>query len=142
MAFLSLLREPEFKGVGLVTNAYAAPFGYVSGTWAYGFLNFNDLLLPSAEALAKFPYMWLADRERNNYLRPSLYVCFQTYSTFDMMFQKLANPDWARGCGVAGLDKLFADARKMGLETQILARNSAADQWAIVRLIWPTALQK
>ena len=115
LAFLPLLREPAFKGAGLVTNAYAAPFGYVSGTWAYGFLNFNDLLLPPTEALAKIPYMWLADREKNDYLRPSLYVCFQTYPTFDTLFQKLADPDGIRGCGSAELEKLFADAKKMGL---------------------------
>jgi hypothetical protein len=142
LAFLQLLREPEFQGDGLVTNAYALPFGYASGTWAHGFLNFDDLLLPRTEALAKIPYLWLADREERNYLRPSLYVCFQTYPTFNMLFQKLANPDRVRGCGPAELDKVFADARQMGLKTQILARDSDADQWAIVRLIWPAVLQK
>jgi hypothetical protein len=40
------------------------------------------------------------------------------------------------------LEKLFANAKQMGLKTQVLAHDSAADQWAILRLIWPTALQK
>ncbi len=142
LAFLPLLKEPAFKGVGLVTNAYAAPFGYVSGTWAYGFLDFNDLLLPPTEALAKIPYMWLADRHEKNYLRPSLYVCFQTYPTFTELFRKLAKPDEVRSCGLAKLDKVFARARQMGLKTQILAHDSAGDEWAIVRLTWPAVLQE
>jgi hypothetical protein len=141
ISFITILRDPAFQGRGLISNNYVVPFGVVAGTWAYN-QAYPRALSDSPQPLPLNDYVWLADRRTNaEYSRPSIYVCFHSWSTPGALVAELSarasdsqcsNNAIVKRAQSGGTDAAFPHA-------SILARDTESDYWAILRLEWPSA---
>jgi hypothetical protein len=135
MAFTRLLNDPEFRGRGLISNTYAAPFSYLANTW--GYTESNPLILGTASLSSQSSshrifQIWLADRLTNpSYLRPAFYVCFDGLSSLQSLIWHTARSH-VSGCSRQPIVQLAAS----GQLATILAKDSERDRWAILRLEW------
>ncbi len=138
--FARQLARPPYKGATIVSNNYAAPITYYTGTWAYEdpTVEQNRYVTGGgrlAQVVAGY-YLWEADRSRNiAYARPQYYVC-------------IANPDLTMATALVALrprerltecsrQQLIRDALDGGgaLRNEVVARDpSPRDMWAIVKL--------
>jgi hypothetical protein len=140
LSFVSLFRDPAFRGRGLISNNYAAPFGFMAETWAYMQPD------PRAVTAASHPsqigdYAWLADRRSNpDYTRPKIYVCFNSWSTAHaLVAEVLARENGSQGCSK---NPIVGRARSDSSDgafpnAAVLTRDTERDYWAILRLEWP-----
>jgi len=134
------LKDPAFQGRGLISNNYVVPFGFVAGTWAY-IQPYPRALTDSAQPPTSNDYVWLADRRTNaEYWRPSIYVCFNSWSTPHALAAEIsATQTGSQGCSN---NPIVKRAQSGGTEAvphaSVLARDSESDHWAILRLEWPS----
>jgi hypothetical protein len=141
MSFTKLLRDPSIGGRGLISNNYAAPFGFVAGTWAY--------MQPDPRAVTDQShssrtgdYVWLADRRSNpDYSRPKIYVCFNSWSTASVLVADVLNRQTGRlGCSSNPIvERARSGKNGPPPNSVILARDTENDHWAILQLEWPSS---
>jgi hypothetical protein len=137
MSFITLLRDPAFQGRGLISNNYVVPFGFVAGTWAY--IQAYPRALSDSPQPVPNDYVWLADRRTNaEYSRPSIYVCFNSWSTPNALLAELsASQADSQGCSNNAIVKRAQSGGTDALpHASILARDTESDHWAILRLEW------
>jgi hypothetical protein len=142
MSFVKLLRDPRFEGRGLISNNYAVPFGFMAGTWAY-IEPYPRALTDSLQPPPNNDYVWLADRRTNaEYSRPSIYVCFNSWSTPHALVAGMsARQTDSQGCSN---NPIVKRAQSGGTDAalphaSVLARDTESDHWAILRLEWPSS---
>ncbi len=144
LAFLARLKEPPFKGKGIVSNTYAIPFASTSGSWGYmdpfglstgGYRQTADGYEPALD----FRYLWLADREVNPaYRRPEVFVCFYA-PNLGFVAARLADRATSR-CDELGLVKAALSDEWRPFRHRVVAMDrSAANNWALLALDWTTA---
>jgi hypothetical protein len=142
LSFVSLFRDPAFRGRGLISNNYAAPFGFVAGTWAYMQPDPRAVTAPSHPSQTG-DYAWLADRRSNpDYSRPNIYVCFNSWSTAHaLVAEVLARENGSQGCSKNPIVERARSASSDGAfpNAAVLARDTERDYWAILRLEWPSS---
>jgi hypothetical protein len=130
LAFVRHLNDPDFRGRGLISNTYAAPFSYFANAWGYTETNplaLGTASLSSQSTSYRIFQIWLADRLTNPaYLRPALYVCFNALSSMQALIWETARS------GVPCSHRVPSNAT-------ILARDSEHDRWAILRLEWTSS---
>ena len=141
LSFVKLLRDPSVQARGLISNNYAAPFGFVAGTWAY--------MQPDPRAVtdhshpsATNDYVWLADRRTNpDYSRPNIYVCFNSWSTLHaLVAEVLGRQTGSHGCSSNPIvERALTGTDGTPLNASVLARDTESDHWAILRLEWPSS---
>jgi hypothetical protein len=141
LSFVKLLRDHSFQGRGLVSNNYAAPFGFMVGTWAYTQTDPRALTGPP-KPFQTGDYLWLADRRMNSdYLRPNIYVCFSSWSTLHALVAEVANRQ--AGGQRCSNNPIVERARSApdgtSPYTSALAHDPESDHWAILRLEWPSS---
>jgi hypothetical protein len=141
--FASLLKDPGFRGQGLITTNYASPFGYLANTWAYTEADPRKLAGGASAQQGGPPqidYFWLADRRTNaSYLRPDLYVCFIGIATLDLLVDHLAfgQSDNLRCSSLPIVQLASSGKRDAALpNATLLARDTVNDRWSILRLDW------
>lgn len=149
--FVNLLARYQGQDLGLVSNDYVAPFGFVAQTWAYNDVNFARNYAQPATRLRDNRYLWLADRFTNKaYAEPGLFVCFYPMSSFGALIIGAAAPtaeDSFRRCSSLpivrdGFDgQRHRSALQEGPELVPVARDEN-DRWAILRLKWPSSQSK
>jgi len=142
MSFIKLLRDPAFQGRGLISNNYVVPFGVIAGTWAY-IEPYPRALTDSLPPPPSNDYVWLADRRTNaEYSRPSIYVCFNSWSTSHALLAAIsARQSGSQACSNYPIVKR---AQSGGTDAalphaSVLARDPESDHWAILRLEWPSS---
>jgi hypothetical protein len=138
LSFVKLLRDHSLQGPGLISNNYSAPFGFMAGTWAYMQTDLRAVMAPS-QPVQTGDYVWLADRRTNsNYLRPDIYVCFNSWSTLHALVAEVQSG--SQGCAK---DPIVERARSgtdgAAPNVSVLARDTESDRWAILRLEWPSS---
>jgi hypothetical protein len=82
-AFMPQLAQPPYRGTTFISDVYAAPVAYFTGTWAYADdLVYENLYMErggNVVQLISGDKLWEADRETNpRYLRPQYYLCART----------------------------------------------------------------
>jgi len=139
--FMTLLREPPFKGASFIANSYPLPTYTYTGEWAYAWpydAHRHSFLTAETLKNQKFPnFLWFADRYTNQgYLTPSYFLCFMTTS-MDLVIQQLREPDKKiAGCSSLKIVKSASSPTNPGPSPHtILVRDeSFNDQWAILKL--------
>jgi hypothetical protein len=136
IAFAKLLRTSPPLGTGIVTNAYAIPFGYLGNTWAYTNDRFLFDLVTPREKL-NTPYLWMADRGKNYaYERPDLYICFTPFANVGRIYDVQFREDRHRHTCAPHVRQLqMLDSNK----AKTIARDEILGLWAVVRMNWKTA---
>jgi hypothetical protein len=142
LSFVKLLRDHSFQGRGLISNNYAAPFGFMAGTWAY--MQPDPRAVTALSHLSQIgDYAWLADRRINpDYTRPKIYVCFDSWSTSHaLVAEVLARGNGSQGCSKIPIVERARSGSSDGAfpNATILARDTESDHWAILRLEWPSS---
>jgi hypothetical protein len=139
--FIRILRDPQLRGRGLISNNYSTPFGYVANSWAY--ILPNPAALNGTSPQNKIDYLWLADRSTNNsYLTPQFYVCFESRSALDALLSELSAPSSNQsGCShLPIVQRALSGNAEGGLpKAAVVARDPADDHWAILQLEWSTS---
>jgi hypothetical protein len=141
LSFVKLLRDHSFQGRGLASNNYAVPFGVMAGTWAYMQTGPQALTGPS-RLFQTGDYAWLADRRMNSdYLRPNIYVCFNSWSTLHALVAELVNRQaGGQRCSSNPIVERARSATNGTFpNTSVLAHDPESDHWAILRLEWPSS---
>jgi len=153
LAFINFLQPGLAEGRGVVSNNYAAPFGFVSKTWAYIDPSIGATANPTGKE-RPIPYLWFADRRNNaEYFRPRVFVCFQGLSTLsDLIYFTGAYADHRGGCPTVPLvRRAFSSIEEGGavqpkaaahpygereLPLVPIAQDEVYGRWAIVQLNW------
>ncbi|HEY1980248.1 MAG TPA: hypothetical protein VGH13_09165 [Xanthobacteraceae bacterium] len=122
---------------GIVSNTYAAPFGYIANTWAYQ----SDV--PPGGDLASLgtgqtnnEYLWFADRNTNlSYRRPGLFVCFESLGIYPFRIDPDDPELYTRRQHCAKM--LVINSHRNGdPDIALIARDKKFDLWAIYGLKW------
>jgi hypothetical protein len=140
--FIKRLAEPPFQGKSFVANAYAAPVYASTAQWAY----FDTrLVLPEGGRIVwkedgpvvnrdGRTYLWLADRDNPEYLRPEYFLCFQ-HQDLRTAVQRVHGR--RTGCSSTDIVKDAVEKNRPSIAERVMARDeSGADHWAIVKLQW------
>jgi hypothetical protein len=141
MNFSKLLRDSTIHGRGLISNNYAAPFGLLAGTWAYMQTDPRAVTAPS-QPFQTGDYVWLADRRSNpNYLRPNIYVCFNSWSNaHELVAEVLARQTGRPGCSNNPIvNRVQSGTDHTAPNATVLARDTESDHWTILRLEWSSS---
>jgi hypothetical protein len=148
LAFVNLLKDPAFRGRGLISNNYAVPFALAANTWAYiqpnpSALAGGSLLSQNSAPHIDYDYLWLADRRTNaSYSKPDIYVCFNSWSTLHSLVAHISTPRaGAFGCSRTPIvDRALSSKTDQSLpNAKVLARDAEDDHWAILRLEWTSS---
>lgn len=138
-AFADILRRQAASNDGIVSNAYAIPFGLYAKTWAYLNPEFWRHVARSGDApdASANPYLWLADRRSNpDYNRPTFFVCFApAASVHEIRRIKFGNRRDRASCAphTLGFGALEPGAKAI---VRLLAHDEINGQWAVFRLNW------
>ncbi|MDF1757016.1 MAG: hypothetical protein P1U74_01770 [Legionellaceae bacterium] len=139
--FVKLLKNKPFYKKSIVANTYAAPFSYVTQSWAYSDPVFgqNDGNIIKDPTNVHFNrdlrYMWVADASQNkDYLTQDYFVCWQSYYSFDLLgFPKPKCYDFP-------LIQLVRNAKNVDFILEEVEHDqSGRDKWSIVALKKPSA---
>ena len=143
-SFTQLLKSLPFPNEGIISNTYAAPFGFIANTWAYIDPDFGNLTLDSLDkGPAKYEYMWFADRRINQaYRRPEIFICFAQLGFYNRLIDP-ASPLLYRVSHCSDMP-IVARSRKQEEENSIpqlelIQRDEKYDLWAIYRIQWKSA---
>jgi hypothetical protein len=136
-AFIGKLENLTGPALGVVSNTYAAPFGYVANTWAYQ----SDI--PTKAGIASLgaeksdnEYLWFADRATNpNYRQPGLFVCFVPIATYPLQvdFESTQFYTVKQHCSTM---LARSPQQNGGPEAKLLSKDEKFDLWAIYALEW------
>jgi hypothetical protein len=139
-AFMPQLAQPPYRGATFISDVYAAPIAYFTGTWAYA----DDLVYGNhyveregrVVQLISGDKLWEADRDTNrDYLHPQYYLCARTPNLYTAaIFVMLRRGERLSQCSS---EVLVRDARKgVGpFHNTVVAQDQGPwDMWAIVRL--------
>ncbi len=146
-SFVQFLQPSLADGRGLVSNNYAAPFGYVARTWAYTDPLFGITGNPPGKR-HPVSYLWFADRGSNDaYFKPGLFVCFEGLSTLpDLIYRTQSKGGRSANCsGMPMVRQAFSNlgseegapsGRASSVRLVPIARDEVDGRWAIVKLDW------
>ena len=138
--FMPQLAQPPYRGATFISDVYAAPIAYFTGTWAYADdLVYENLYVKNGGKVVQLisgDKLWEADRETNpGYLHPQYYLCARTPTLYTAAsFVSLRSGERLSQCSSEILVRNAHEDVGPFHNTVVAQDQGPWDMWAIVKL--------